>query len=547
MNLPRVPWTGTLGKGWRRAAVINTIAITTFTLLAAILLIWSTSQSGGGINTNLIFFDGGCAKSRAMNLWLHLLLNVFSTGVMASSNFFMQVLSSPTRREVDKAHRRNVALEIGVPSLRNIFYVAWFKGACWLLFFASSLPIHLFFNSAIFATEYQGADWHLTIASEGFIDGAQYFGPGAVLWRAGAPGIQNEDERWPGDVEAGYGSVVNVTEYWDPSREAASTIEFAARSSRGWKRLEVAECLSRYVYCNAHNDFRDVVWVVKSHNASGDFMIQGNNSLGWQRNQLLAPMDLLESAFWDIPSPVQEANSLWFAANCTTSINFNIEAHQTTGCYQSCSGATGYDMSTFDSKPVESIPGNYTFDFLPGLNSYTSSQLSRLNWPGLSDPSAATLDLEYCLAQTVSTTCKVAMSNRLLLVVVLCLVIKTGLCIIVVFTMHQQRPLVVPGDAIASFICSPDEFTTGRCTLDRKLEAKGMMNTAGGYTTVAATPRQWSTKHRRRRWTSAIAKSVWARSYALFAADIIFVGVMFGVTQKTNPVNGGYVISRPHG
>jgi hypothetical protein len=303
----RAPWRDTQGKGWRRAAFINTGAVTTFTLFTIILLAWSASQSGGAINTNLIFFNGDCARSRAINLWLHLLLNVCSTGVVASSNFFMQVLSSPTRRDVDKAHLQNVAMEIGVPSLRNVFCVGWFKGVCWFLFFASSFPIHLVFNSAIFATAYQGADWHLTIASEGFIDGAQYFGPGAVLWPAGAPGgalaEQEEAAGPPRDAPAGYGSIVNATEYWDPSSEAAKTIEFAAQSSRGWKRLEVAECLSQYVYCNPHNDFRDVVWVVKSHNASGDFMVPGNNSLGWQRSQLLAQMDLFDSAFWDIPSP----------------------------------------------------------------------------------------------------------------------------------------------------------------------------------------------------------------------------------------------------
>jgi hypothetical protein len=202
-------------------------------------------------------------------------------------------------------------------------------------------------------------------------------------------------------------------------------------------------------------------------------------------------------------------------------------------------------MNTFDSKGADSIPGNYTFDFLPTLGFYSSSQLSALNWPGLSDPSAATLDLEYCLAQPVSTTCKVALSNRLLLVVVLCLVIKTCLCLIMVFTMHRQRPVVVPGDAVTSFICSPDEFTAGLCTLDSKLERRGAMRTARGYAAVAARPKQWSTGRRRRRWSTAIRTMVWFRSYTLFVVDIIFVGAMFGVAQKTNPVNGGYVIRPP--
>ena len=513
MNHPLVPWRNNLRKGWRRAAVINTTAVICFTLLAAIFLAWSSSRSGGGINSSLAFFDGDCTKSRSVNLWLHLLLNACSTGVMASSNFFMQVVSSPTRREIDKAHRQKIALEIGVPSLSNIFHVAWFKGVCWLLFFASSFPLHLFFNSLIFSTEYEGSNFHLTIASDAFIDGAQYFGPGAVLWRAGAP-VQIADTS-PVSTGASYGSVVNVTEYFDASTEVSKAIEFAAESSRGWKRLEVPQCLSQYVFCDAHNDFRDVVWVVNSHNSSSDFMIPGNNSLGWRRGNLLAPMGLLDSAFWAEPSPIQADNSLWFAANCSTSVNFNYQTHSVGGCYQSCNGATGNTNTTFDSRSAEFIPSNYTFDFLPALDSYTAIDLSPMHWPGLSDPSAATLDLEYCLAQEVSNTCKVVLSNKLLLVVLLCLTIKTILCIVVLFTMSREDPLVVPGDAIVSFICSPDEFTAGRCTLDRELESKASMY--GRYAVVTAAPMQWHVAPRRR-WTSGITAWVWTRSYFLFAA-----------------------------
>lgn len=527
-------WRNSLRKGWRRTAVINTTAVAIFTLLAAMLLACSSSRSGGGINSSLVFFDGDCAKSRSVNLWLHLLLNACSTGVLASSNFFMQVVSSPTRSEIDKAHREQTALEIGVPSLSNIFYVAWFKGVCWALFFASSFPLHLFFNSVIFSTEYQGSSFHLTIASEAFVDGAQYFGPGAVLWRAGAP--QQIADTLPWDNGVSYGSVANVTDYFDASTEVSKAIEFAAESSRGWKRLEVPECLSQYVFCGAHNDVRDVVWVVKSHNSSGDFMIPGNNSLGWRRADLLAPMSDADSEFWAEPSPIAGNNSLWFAANCSTSIRFNDQAHTAGGCYQSCNGATGNINTSFDSRPAQSISLNYTFDFFPKLDSYTAADLYPLHWPGLSDPSAATLDLEYCLAQEVSNTCKVVLSNKLLLVVLVCLVIKTTLCTVVLFIMPGEDPLVVLGDAIVSFICSPDECTAGKCTMDREKESKASMY--GTYSAVTAAPAQWHAAPYRR-WTSGITAWVWTRSYLLFAADIIFVGAMFGAAQRSNPVNSG--------
>lgn len=531
MNYLRALWRINWRSGWRRTAVINTIAVTVFTVFIAILLAWSISQSGYGVDSNLIFFDGDCAKSTSINLWLHLLLNTCSTGVIASSNFFMQVLSSPTRREIDKSHRESTAMEIGVPSLSNIFRVAWWKGICWLFFFGSSIPIHLFFNSAIFSTDYKGAGFHLTVASEGFIDGAQYIGPGALLWRGGAPGTHSPETGYI----PGYGSIVNTSEYFDSSSQVSKNIKFAARSARKWKRLEVPECLSQYLYCDIHNESRDVVMVVESHNSSGHFMVPGNNSLGWRRGNLLAPMNILDSPYWDNSSPAQANNSLWFAANCSTTVYFYKQTHTTGGCTQSCSKAMGQTANDFDPRPAKSIPSGYTFDFLPVLGSYDKLDLARMLWPGLIDPSAATLDLKYCLAEEISTTCKVGLSNRILLAVLICLIIKTSVCFIILFVMPNTDPLVVPGDAVASFIRSPDKFTARRCTLDRK-SARDVVLTG----TYGRKPSQWYTVPRRL-WASAIPKLVWVRSYVLFVFDIIFVGALFGVSQKSNPLGSRQV------
>lgn len=526
MHSLRALWTKISGDGWRRTALVNTIAVTLFTLFVVILLAWSTSQSRGGLDSNLIFFDGDCARSATLNLWLHLLLNACSTGVIASSNFFMQVLSSPSRSEVDKAHRKESKLAIGVPSLSNLFHVARFKCVCWLLFFASSFPIHLFFNSAIFATKYKGAGFHLSIAADAFIDGAQYSGPGAVLWHSGAP----DAEPATSPEGTGYGTVVNVTQYFDQGDEVAKNIEFAARSSRRWKRLDVPECLSQYMYCNSHDKMRDVVWVVKSHNSSGNFMNPSNSSLGWRSTDVLDEMDLVNAAFWNDLGPRNANNSLWFAANCSTSVFFKKDTQTIEGCYQTCSSATGNSAAKLDSRPAESIPSNYTFNFLDG---YTERELPQMYWPGLIDQSAATLDLKYCLSEEISTTCKVGLSNKILLAVLVCLLVKAALCVAVLFTMPDKDPLVVPGDAVASFIRSADKFTAGWCTLDRKRESKRSVaiTCAAGKTT----PVQWHAAPSRR-WASAIPPLVWLRSYGLFVTDIIFVGIMFGVAQKSSPL-----------
>lgn len=159
MRLPRKP---SLPKpGWRRAAVLNTITVASFGILLLGVL-GSSVVKAGGLSKVWIFFEGNCDRSSTVNLFLHLVLNIVSTLIIASSNFFMQVLNAPTRMEIDHAHSKGRWLEIGVPSLGNIFHVSGYKTLAWVLFTLSSVPIHLLFNSAVFETDYQGSNVRLT-------------------------------------------------------------------------------------------------------------------------------------------------------------------------------------------------------------------------------------------------------------------------------------------------------------------------------------------------------------------------------------------------
>lgn len=61
-----------------------------------------------------------------------------------------QCLVAPTRKDVDRAHRAASWLDIGVPSLRNLFRISRKRSFLWLCLCFSSLPFHLFYNSAIY-------------------------------------------------------------------------------------------------------------------------------------------------------------------------------------------------------------------------------------------------------------------------------------------------------------------------------------------------------------------------------------------------------------
>ncbi|PVI04090.1 hypothetical protein DM02DRAFT_519244 [Periconia macrospinosa] len=63
-------------------------------------------------------------------------------------NYTIQVLSAPTRAEVDKAHRKGQYFDIGVLSVHNLKRISWKRIFLCAIMLLSSVPLHLFYNSA---------------------------------------------------------------------------------------------------------------------------------------------------------------------------------------------------------------------------------------------------------------------------------------------------------------------------------------------------------------------------------------------------------------
>ena len=137
--------------GWRVGVTICAItAGAVFTVNLAVT-IWAATKFGiqKGVGT---IQDGNCAEIRSLSLWLHIAINGLSTLLLSASNYTMQCLSSPTRDEVDKAHRQGIRLDIGVPSMRNLRLISWNRIILWWLLALSGIPLHFLYNSAVFST-----------------------------------------------------------------------------------------------------------------------------------------------------------------------------------------------------------------------------------------------------------------------------------------------------------------------------------------------------------------------------------------------------------
>jgi hypothetical protein len=112
----------------------------TINVVITILAMRSPMDTDGYRRT---LFQGDCDKTRRLNVVIHLVINLLSTVILASSNYAMQCLSAPTRTELDRAHEKSKWLDIGVLSFRNLAEIGRAKVIFWTLLAISSLTLHL--------------------------------------------------------------------------------------------------------------------------------------------------------------------------------------------------------------------------------------------------------------------------------------------------------------------------------------------------------------------------------------------------------------------
>ncbi len=129
-------------RGWRKAVIAAAI-VTGFVLLinltfAVVAVVKFTVNDGVGL-----IYTGDCSLVKRWDTALHLLINFLGTALLAASSFTMQCLSSPTRSELNGAHAKRISLEIGIASVKNLFYMRAWKGIMWALLCFSTLPLHL--------------------------------------------------------------------------------------------------------------------------------------------------------------------------------------------------------------------------------------------------------------------------------------------------------------------------------------------------------------------------------------------------------------------
>ncbi|CAG7564335.1 unnamed protein product [Fusarium equiseti] len=460
-------------SGWKRTAIWLTGLVATLTIFLVVMLFVSlfaleknsdentvTTSGDYGSGDALgqsILYKGNCDVSARANLWIHLAINIIGTGVLASSNFFMQSLVAPTRKEVDAAHKAGHWLEIGVQSLKNVRFIGWRKILFWSLFSLSSVPLHLVFNGCVL--ESKGTNGFTVLLGAESLASASWQGrpsiTGALLeqYSNGHP-IRYEDE--------------------DPSRLKPINGSIATNDTHGsWQKISFQECMKRY------NDpekslthWRHLIMVM--YNYEDEWR---NSTKGWKLNQVYKNITGMNDT--DIINP------LWTVTGFTRSGQSNgMLSGQSNGMLSGQS----------NEMPSGPISGKYeaSYNWDEDKNVWRAGEWSMLQASNTLDPSSGLLVMDYklykpeyrvmqvdhCWSEKYEAPCRLSIANSLLLIVCIMCGIKSILCFLVLKfrVWGDENPLMTPGDAIASFISRPDEETRGMCTLSledlKKLPAK---------------------------------------------------------------------------
>lgn len=128
--------------GGRLGIISGSVSVFTVLVVNLSFTLWILSRRGIK-NQRGILHEGNCDEVRNLNIAAHLIINIFSTMTLASSNYCMQYLSALTRAEINKEHARGRWLDIGIPSMRNLRRISRKRVLLWLFLGLTSLPLYL--------------------------------------------------------------------------------------------------------------------------------------------------------------------------------------------------------------------------------------------------------------------------------------------------------------------------------------------------------------------------------------------------------------------
>ncbi|KAL4743148.1 hypothetical protein BDV11DRAFT_179076 [Aspergillus similis] len=206
-------------SGWKGTLYLGSIGAFTALILNLAMICWASMRYQHSDEGDSVLYAGSCGRTKQISTGVHLLINILSTVLLSASNYAMQCLSAPTREDVDRAHAKRQWLDIGVPSARNLARIPKLRMLLWLCLVASSVPLHLFYNSTVYAT-ISANGYDVFVANSSFTS------------------------LKPSDVTTVYDEESKLR--WDGSRDVSATTIVASAQAGNLTHMTPQECISAY-------------------------------------------------------------------------------------------------------------------------------------------------------------------------------------------------------------------------------------------------------------------------------------------------------------
>ena len=247
-------------------------------------------------------------------------------------------------------------------------------------------------------------------------------------------------------------------------------------------------------------EYGDIGYQTDSHDIQQFISILEGYNTSTPSYEDLTPSRCANLYNWDFES---HRRNLFIITNHTTNATFNntlLEQFET--------GGLAFEPGSWMCSSPQRTLGTGRCD-----RSWISSvAANKLPWV-LTLTTGEQVEAKGCKSEIIEERCKVQFSLGIMITVICCNLVKA--CAMIMTVVRSREPtLVTLGDAIDSFLRTPDPTTIGICFADRQFIDRDWRR---GWRTG---PRQWKQKGVRRWWTS-VSKTRWITCNFFFAATII--------------------------
>ena len=459
--------------GWKFTSLVSCILVgfcLCFNIIFMIVVARQNPPNDDGIGEIDI---KDCNTASSATAKIHVAINVVASALVAASNYNMQCLTAPTRKDVDDAHERGAWLDIGIQSMRNLRSLPTWRAVLWIGLLLSSVPLHLLWNSAIFASTTSYSDYTVLVVAHDFL---KSFNTNGTLFC-------NELDRYPASA------MLENLAICDMMRQAQAD---------ELSRLSPAQCIAIYTQQDMKGR-SSVVAVMTSQDVSQSTVVPPANAsfpvLAYFKSDQYSDLLSADGKQSCKTSCNLNANSSNHVMDCTSNeVVYGIPCTH----LGSCHGDTDHGiwwMSSLVTGIWPCLPDEVDED---GCSQ--SEALRHTNdWRILPDD----YEIEFCLARSAGTVCKLQYSAAILYIVICCNAVKF-LAISANLYFSDGLLMASVGDAVASFLQRPDPNTKGKCLINAKTTSSEPSGSAHRHDVDTASklqPLKWDrAMDRKKRW-----------------------------------------------